>query len=368
MIKTRRSALRLLGLTAATAAGGLAAGTAFPQAAAAARIRLGDVQSSIEGIAAVDGAVGVIGRAYVDGRLASQGTAGSRLLGGSGGCIPSGSRYRIASQTKLMDATVVVQLISEGEFTMDDTLADLLPEVAENDWVEYADQITVRHLIRHTSGIPDYSESGLFDVFDFTTDYDAIDLVKAARTVPRRVELGQYYYATTNYVLLGLIIERVTGNDRPDEFRRRLFRPLGMHHTYLAVKAADGVKGPHGHGYYPDAQGVPRDVDRLNGALAGQGVISTARDLSVFFRALTLGELVPEEFERLVPRPMPELCGGTVASAGGSMPGINSTTFFSTDGRTQFAVAVTLSIDNMETRAVGEATTAAAEAVLGCTG
>jgi D-alanyl-D-alanine carboxypeptidase len=366
MITTRRSALRLLGITAVTATAGLAAGTAYSQQAVAAPIRLGDVQQAIENVAATDGVVGAIGRAYVDGRLAGEGTAGSRLLGGKGGCIPPGSRYRIASQTKMMEAAIVVQLVGEGRLRLEDKLSDVLPEMAEHDWVELADQITVRHLIRHTSGVPDFIESGWFDVFDFTTVYTQLDQVKAARSVARRVELGQYYYSTTNYVLLGMIIERVTGNGRAGEFERRLFEPLGMRDTYLAVRISDQVKGPHGHGYYPDAHGVPRDVDRINATIGSEGAISTARDVSRFYRALSEGRLVPEDLRRQVPQPMPGLCGGTVGSAAGSMPGINSTTFFSTDGRIQFAVAVTLEIDNMQAMEIGDATTAAAEAVLGC--
>jgi D-alanyl-D-alanine carboxypeptidase len=332
-------------------------------AAAADQFNLGDVQQAIENVAKTDGVVGAIGQVYVDGKRVGQGTAGSRLLGGKGGRIPPDSRYRIASQTKLMEATIVLQLVGEGKLGLEDKLSDVLPEVAKHDYVDRADEITVQQLIRHTSGIPDFIASGKFDVFDFTTAYKPIDLVKVSRTVPRQGEPGEYLYSTTNYVLLGMIIEKLTGHDRATEFARRLFTPLGMKHTYLATKVSDQIKGPHGHGYYPDAKGRPRDVDRLNATSWGvEGAISTAHDVSAFYRALNQGKLLPPNLQP--PRPRPSLCGGTVASASGGMPGINSITFSSTDGRLQFAVATTLKIDNEQAMAVGDAITKAAEDVL----
>lgn len=363
MTTTHRTVRRLLGAAAVTATAVLAVGVPAP-AAAAGHVELGDVQRAIQDLAEIDGVVGAIGEAYVDGRRVGRGTAGSRLIDGRGGRIPPGSRYRIASQTKLMEATVILQLVAEGKLGLDDELSDVLPEMAENDWVERAGEITVRQLVRHTSGIPEFVDSGQFDVFDFTTEYEPLDLVKAARTVPRAGEPGEYRYSTTNYVLLGMIIERVTGHNRDDEFERRLFDPLGMDRSYLATKVSDQIRGPHGHGYHPDADGVPRDVDRLNATIGAEGAISTAHDVSAFFRALSQGTLVPEDLRRELPRPFPSMCGGTVASASGGMPGIGSATFSSTDGRVQFAVAVTLEIDNEQAQAVGDAVNEAAEAVL----
>ncbi|MEV0831217.1 serine hydrolase domain-containing protein [Nonomuraea rubra] len=333
-------------------------------ATAAAEAEPGDVQQAINSLARTDGVVGVIGELYVDGRRKGQGSAGTRLLGGKGGRIPPASRYRIASQTKLMEATVVLQLVGEGKLGLEDKLSSLLPEVAEHDQVKEAGKITVRDLIRHTSGIPDFAESGKFGVFDFTTAYEPIDLVRAARTLPQG-EVGQYRYSTTNYVLLGMIIESVTGRDRAAEFQRRLFAPLGMKSTYLATKVSDQIKGPHGHGYHPDAQGRPRDVDRLNATSYGaEGAISTAHDVSAFFRAFNQGKLVPPELQKQLPRPFPELCGGTVSSASGGLPGISSVTFSTADGRTQLALAATLKVDNEKAMAVGDAMKKAAVAVL----
>ncbi|MEU8148956.1 serine hydrolase domain-containing protein [Nonomuraea sp. NPDC048901] len=108
-------------------------------------------------------------------------------------------------------------------------------------------------------------------------------------------QAGTDLYSTTNYVLLGMIIEKPTGHDRAGEFKRRLFAPLGMKHTYLATKVSDQIKSPHGPGYHPDAKGRPRDVDRLNATIGAEGAISTAHDVSAYYRALNQGKLLPAD-------------------------------------------------------------------------
>jgi D-alanyl-D-alanine carboxypeptidase len=363
---------------AALALGVAAPAAATPDAVAAGRpVKLGNVQRAIEALAKNDGVVGAIGEVYVDGKRVGRGSAGSRLLDGKGGGIPSNARYRIGSQTKLMTATVVLQLVKEGELGLDDKLSDVLPETARQDLVDRADEITVRQLIQHTSGIPDFIASGKFDVYDFTTDYSLTDLVKASRSVPRRGEVGQYLYSTTNYILLSMIIEKVTGHNRAAEFARRLFVPLGMDRTYLATKVGDGIKGPHGHGYVPDSEGKPRDVDRLNATSWGaEGAISTAHDISAFYRAFNQGKLLPANLQSVISQrptaasqqqqPPPVLCGGKpeLRPIAGSVPGAFTMTFSSPDGRLQFAVSTTLKIPNRDAMtAVSPDINKAAEAV-----
>jgi len=164
--------------------------------------------------------VGAIGGAYVDGKAAGQGTAGSRLLNGEGGTIPADSRFYIGSQTKAMVATVLLQLVEKGKLGLDDKLADRLPEVAADGLVERAGEITVQQLIQHTSGIPDWwSRSGstepAFDVFDFTTYYRPIDIVETTLGRSRTGEPGEKFtYSNTNYTLIGMIIDKKTGEFR----------------------------------------------------------------------------------------------------------------------------------------------------------
>ncbi|MFI0976189.1 serine hydrolase domain-containing protein [Streptomyces sp. NPDC021093] len=352
---------------------GLAAGVvmlmmAHAGPAAAAPEQVGSVQKAMEELAGVPGVVGVVGGAYVDGRSVGLGSAGSRLLDGRGGRIPANARFRIWSQTKQMVATVVLQLVEKGELGVDDKLGDLLPEVVEKDLVTRADEITVRQMLRHTSGIPDWyagkpnpdgSEGDpSFDVFDFTTHNRPLDLVRWSRDRPRTGDPGEKWsYSNTNYTLLGMIIERLTGHDLATELHKRLFGPLKMTRTYLMVKPPDGVEGPHGHGYYPDARGRLRDVDRFNASLAGAGaggVVSTTHDVSVFNRAFTQGKLLPPELQRILTDRLPDApnprgsgrsrCGDDFYIVGGAAPGSIAMTFYSADGRRQLAMSFTLSV------------------------
>ncbi|MGP3958057.1 serine hydrolase domain-containing protein [Nonomuraea sp. 3N208] len=346
---------------------------ATPATATAATSKVGDVQRALDVLARTSGVVGTIGEVFVDGRRVGKGSAGSRLLDGKGGRIPADSRYRIGSQTKRLTATVVLQLVKEGKLGLEDKLSDLLPEVVSQDAVERADEITVRQLIRHTSGIPNWFTPKLVDIYDFTTYYPPIELVKKSRSQPRTGEPGEkYFYSNTNYMLLGMIIEKVTGRSLAAEFARRLFVPLGMSRTYLPVKPPEGIKGPHGHGYSTDAEGKVHDMDRLNASFGhgAGGVISTARDISAFSRAFHLGKLLPPALQKLItdppentPAPTP-MCGGDPqlqVTAGGAA-GFTAVTVSSTDGRIQFAMSTTTS--NQDPAATGRAINQAAEAVL----
>ncbi|MFF4419139.1 serine hydrolase domain-containing protein [Streptosporangium sp. NPDC001559] len=346
--------------------------------ATAAPAQAGNVQKAMEELARVPGVVGAVGGAYVDGRSIGLGSAGSRFLNGRGGRIPANARFRIGSQTKEMVATVVLRLVEEGRLGVDDKLGDLLPEVTRENLVARADEITVRQMLRHTSGIPDWyakepnpdgSEGDVsFDVFDFTTPYQPLDLVKWSRSRPRTGEPGEKYsYSNTNYTLLGMIIERLTGHDLATELHRHLFGPLGMTKTYLPVKPPEGVKGPHGHGYYPDVSGNLRDVDRFNAGFGGAagGVVSTAHDVSAFKRAFSRGKLLPPALQRVLTDRLPNdpppggggpaFCNGELDGffTGGSTAGYLAMTFYTKDGSRQLSMSTTLSVKDISGPAEG---------------
>ncbi|MDX3104962.1 serine hydrolase domain-containing protein [Nonomuraea angiospora] len=326
---------------------------------AAAPVKVGDVQKAMEDLVKTGHVVGAIGEVYVDGKRVGKGSAGSRLLDGKGGAIPASARYWIGSQTKAMTATAVLQLVREGKLSVDDKLSEVLPEVAEKDLVERADEITVRNLIQLTSGIPDYIGP---DTSDPTRNYRPTDLLAASRKNARPVEVGTFNYSNSNYILLGMIIEKLSGRSLAAELNRRLFAPLGMRHTYLPTKAGQGIKGPHGHGYAPDETGTMRDVDKMMNAtsmLGAGGVISTTREMSVFQRAFRQNKLLPASLSKLITDPPPGQtpppaggpCAGNpefAAGGGGSAPGFTAATITSSDGRLQFAVSLTLAMDNDE--------------------
>ncbi|MFI6789877.1 serine hydrolase domain-containing protein [Nonomuraea sp. NPDC050383] len=336
-------------------------------------VKVGDVQKAMEGLVKTGHVVGAIGEVYVDGKRVGKGSAGSRLLNGKGGAIPSNARYRIGSQTKTMTATVVLQLVKEGKLSLDDKLGAVLPEVAEKDLVERAGEITVRDLIQLTSGIPDYIGP---DTSDSARDYRPTDLLAASRRNSRPVEIGTFNYSNTNYILLGMIIEKLSGRSLAAELNRRLFAPLGMRDTYLPTKATEGIRGPHGHGYAPDETGKLRDVDRLNVTtmLGAGGVVSTARDVSAFQSAFRQGRLLPESLRKVITDPAPGQlpppsggpCAGNpefAAGGGGSAPGFTAATYTSSDGRLQFAVSVTVAMDDAERMTMPRRVTSALQSV-----
>ncbi|MEU4396476.1 serine hydrolase domain-containing protein [Kribbella sp. NPDC023855] len=371
---TTRSVAGLAGavlvLSATVPNGALGAGAV---ADGAARPQIADVDAALEAVAAVPGVVGVIGEVYYDGKRIGKGSAGSRLLDGKGGAIPSDARYRIGSQTKQMTATIVLQLVAEGKLSLDDKLSQVLPQVAAHDLVERASEITVRHLIALTSGIPDYFP---LDPLDFTTNYTPTQLVEISRKRQRPVELGTFNYSNTNYILLGMIIEKLTGHGLATEFQRRLFGPLQMTDSYLPTKPPEGIAGPHGHGYWPDDAGVAHDVDRLNASafLGVGGVVSTARDVSRFQRAFQQGKLLPADLQKVITDPpagqLPLPPGGPCAGKpellpghAGAAPGFVASTYTSSDGRLQFAVSTTVADRQRLWQEVSIAVTHAVKAV-----
>ncbi|MEV0351482.1 serine hydrolase domain-containing protein [Nonomuraea sp. NPDC050680] len=363
-------ACAVLALT--TALPGTAMATATV-AESAGRPKIADVQKALEAVAATPGVVGVIGEVYYDGKRIGKGSAGARLLDGKGGTIPSDARYRIGSQTKQMTATIVMQLVKEGKLSLDDKLSEVLPQVAEQDLVEYASDITVRHLITLTSGIPEYLPAA---PFDFTTRYTPTQLLEISRKRQRPVEIGTWNYSNTNYLLLGMMIEKVTGHSMAAEFERRLFGPLKMTDSYLPTKPPQGIKGPHGHGYWADETGKLRDVDRLNAStlLTAGGVVSTARDVSRFQRAFQQGKLLPADLQKVITDPPPGQaplpaggpCAGNpelLPGHGGAAPGFAATTYTSSDGRLQYAVSTTVAGRESEREAAMRAVSQSVKAV-----
>ena len=137
--------------------------------------------------------------------------------------------YQSGSVGKQFTAAAVVLLAEEGRLGLDDPLRRHLPEGPEA-W----SGITLRHLLTHTSGIPDYADSTL----DYRRDYTEDDLVRlAARMAPEFAPGERWSYSNTGYVLLGAVIRRVTGSFYGDILRDRLFRPLGMRSARIISEA-----------------------------------------------------------------------------------------------------------------------------------
>ena len=203
-------------------------------------------------------------------------------------------RFRVGSVTKTFTATIVLQLVDEGKLGLSSTLEDYLPGI-----VPRGDDITIRQLLQHRSGLVNYTAyTSWLKGPSRSGSLRPIDLLRFAGTKPLAFEPGtQWFYSNTNYIALGLVIEKVTGSSYADELERRIFRPLGLDDTELPDTRLlpdlgdDGEPSPlpelpKGDPYY--------DVDWANpnvGWAAG-GIVSNGRDISRFYSALLSGQIL----------------------------------------------------------------------------
>lgn len=261
-------------------------------------------------------------------------------------------RVRVASNTKMFTASVVLQLAGEGKVDLDAPIERYLPGVVAGNGYD-GDAITVRQLLAHTSGMADYVN----DVLDPSADHPwrAIDLVHIGLRHPPLFAPGTgWAYSNTGYLVLGMLVEAVTGNGIGAEITDRIIRPLGLAHTSYPEAGDRTVPGPHAHGYYAFPGRPVADVTELEPSIPGAAaaLISTGPDLTRFARALLAGRIVaPAQLAQMrttVPaegpdyglgiREIPLPCGGTAWGHAGDMPGFDSFTAATEDGRAVFVV------------------------------
>ncbi|MEU5482408.1 serine hydrolase domain-containing protein [Streptomyces mirabilis] len=227
---------------------------------------------------------------------------------GSHAPVPWGSHFRTASTTKAFVATVVLQLAAEKQLSLDDTVEHWLPGVVSGNGND-GSRITVRDLLRQTSGLFDYMDDPdmqrkLREHFDENryNDTSTHDLVMTAVAhkplfVP---EAGRtrWAYSNTNYLLAGMIAEKASGTGWRELVEHRIIAELGLRQT--SVPGLDPfLPTPHVSTYLTGTDGTRLDVT-TNSYLhtADSGVVSTTADLNTFFRSLADGRLLPAEQRR----------------------------------------------------------------------
>ena len=200
--------------------------------------------------------------------------------------------FRIGSTTKTFTATVILQLVDEGKFRLDDTIDrfDFGINIPESN------KITIRQLLNHTSGLCEFDEDEKFFntyINNLAKKWTSKELLEIALSYPRYGAPGErHHYSNTNFVLLGLIIEQSTGNRLDREMEKRLFRPLKLRNTYLPE--GTGIKGVYAHGYMKTKSGKFLDTTAqdLSWKWAQGGIISDLEDLRIWTRALGKGTLI----------------------------------------------------------------------------
>ncbi|UPK75959.1 beta-lactamase family protein [Nocardioidaceae bacterium SCSIO 66511] len=280
-------------------------------------------------------------------------SSGSAVLGQNRPIGPD-DKFRVGSLTKTFTASIVMQLVDEGKVSLDEPVETYLPGVVagKNDGTK----ITVRDLLQHTSGIPDYLQ--IERMLDLMNQFKAHTLAEVASwglSKPSQFEPGtEYAYSNTNYIILGMVIEKVTGSSYGQELSSRIIEPLGLTNTYLPEPQHKPIEGPHVRGYFGQ-QFAYLDVTELiepSMGLSGGGMVSTGSDAATFMQALADGEVVPQSLldEMHAPNDLPgsapdyglgvdkfELpCGGEAYGHYGIWPGYQTIAAATDDGRHAF--------------------------------
>jgi D-alanyl-D-alanine carboxypeptidase len=268
-----------------------------PRTPAAAHARL-PVQAAVQRLVAAQGAPG--GAALVRGTDGGSWFAAAGVSDlATGRPLRADDRFRVGSITKTFMATIVLQLAAEGELALSDTAQQHLPALAR----QLRQPVTIRQLLDHTSGLFDYTEDPLlrariagqeFAAHRYDT-YRPEHLVRVAlRNRPYSAPGAGWHYSNTDYALLGLIVEEVTGRPYAEEIERRIIKPLKLTGTSLPGTRTT-LPSPHGRAYATTGA-EPRDVTELNPSAAGAAgeLVSTLGDLNRFFGALLGGGLLTD--------------------------------------------------------------------------
>lgn len=209
------------------------------------------------------------------------------------GPMRASARYRIASITKTFISTVVLQLEAEGKLRVDDSVDRWLPGLVPN-----GTSITLRELLNHTSGLFDYTADQALGAAILAApgrQWEPRELVAVALSHPPLFKPGaNWSYSNTNYILLGLVIEAVTGHELTQELQTRIFGPLALRAT--SFPSGISIDGSLAHGYVRLTPGASL-IDAtpiLNPSFiwSAGGIVSNAADLGKFFSALFRGRLL----------------------------------------------------------------------------
>jgi len=208
--------------------------------------------------------------------------------------IDARTNFRLASLSKAFTAAAVMLLVHDGKLRYEDRLTDIFP-----DFPEYGRDITVRRLLDHTSGLPDYED--LIPPVDPSVpvedvqikDAEVLELLKQ-ETSGRFLPGAKWAYSNSGYVVLGLIVEKLSGRPFPEFLRDQIFVPLGMTGTLAFVRGANDVaERAFGHseknGLY-----VETDQSPTSATLGDGGIYSSLSDMAKWDEALRRRTLLDE--------------------------------------------------------------------------
>ena len=217
--------------------------------------------------------------------------------------------YRLASVSKQFTAMAVMLLAQDGKLRYDQSVHDFLPELPAA-----ARSATVRHLLNHTSGLWDYEDLVPESRTAQLDDRDVLGLLASKDSLYFRAGT-QYRYSNSGYVLLGIIVARVSGMSYPDFLRTHIFTPLGMGATVAHVEGSDTISR-RAYGYSPRGGAfVPTDQSVTSATLGDGGIYTNVDDMTRWDQALYGPELVAAATMELATTP-PQLPAGAQTEYG----------------------------------------------------
>lgn len=191
--------------------------------------------------------------------------------------------FKIASIAKLYDASAVAKLVAKGSLDLDATLAEYLPHLVGR--IEYANQITLRMMVEHRSGIPNFTDLKTFDWGN-----SSLDVLELVLDQPADFEPGtDYSYSNTNYLLLQNIMTAKLGYHYTQYIKQVILAPLGLNQTFFSVH--DVNLNDLMSGYYIGYEGDLKELD--------QGYVANAENVGIFLRALNDGTLFSDEEQKI---------------------------------------------------------------------
>ncbi|HYG49311.1 MAG TPA: serine hydrolase domain-containing protein [Flavobacteriales bacterium] len=201
--------------------------------------------------------------------------------------------FQLASVSKPFTSTAILQLCERGKISLSDTVDKLIPGFPYKG-------ITVKMLLCHRSGLPDYIEftdryyrrTGCFP--ECITNDSVLGLMKQIRPRMLAKPNQKYDYSNTGFMVLASIVERVTGTKFNDYLEENIFGPAGMKNTYVYNMQAKNLKPLSVRAFEDDAL-VPESYH--NGVVGDKGVYSTVEDLLLFDKALKRGELLSKQWQ-----------------------------------------------------------------------
>jgi D-alanyl-D-alanine carboxypeptidase len=188
--------------------------------------------------------------------------------------------FKVASISKLYDAVAIAKLVNSNRLSLDNTLADYFPELVGR--IENAENITLRLMVQHRSGIPNLTDTPGFWENPPKSSKEALELVL---DLPANFKPDEYYeYSNTNYLLISELIKKVVGYDNFQFYREEILNPLGLKHTFGSLSEVDINQVMSGYyvGYEEDLK-----TEEF-------GMLATAEDVGIFLRALNDGSVFNE--------------------------------------------------------------------------